>query len=228
MAFGDSITAGVGLPDTRCGSGPPVLTMPMSPLQLSLERQRLTANLEARKGLSYPSLLGLLLKTRHPHQLIDVINEGNPGEEIAGAGARFSSALQSANHPHAVLLLEGINDINQHGSSMVDTIAAAYQTMIRQSRAAGAAVIVSTILPERRGACRAYDWLDGVNDVAIVNARIRSMALEEGANVIDLYSVFEPQLDTLLGVDGLHPTDAGYQVMAQGFFAVIEKLFTDD
>ena len=30
-----------------------------------------------------------------------------------------------------------------------------------------------------------------------------------------------PDVNTLIGVDGLHPTEAGYQRMAETFFAVI-------
>jgi hypothetical protein len=41
--------------------------------------------------------------------------------------------------------------------------------------------------------------------------------------LVDLYPVFEGNLDTLLGPDGLHPTEAGYQKMAETFFATIRE-----
>jgi len=226
LAFGDSITAGVGGIQTLC---PGATSLPASPpftlAEKWLDTQKLIANLATRDGLSYPSFLAQMLSNAHKRQLIKMVNAGVPGEEIADGVSRFPSELINA-HPHAVLLLEGVNDINQHGSSTATVIATAYQTMIRNARQLGAEVIVATILPERRGACRGYDWLDGVNDVVIVNARIREVALREGATVLDLYSQFAPRLDVLLGGDGLHPTDPGYQVMAQGFYAAVERLFT--
>ncbi len=228
LAFGDGLTAGVGLPDAACPSTPTTIGAPLSSPSLAFKRFRIGGTLEAREGLSYPTLLATLLKNRHPDQLIKVINAGQPDEEVTAGVARFPTALQDANHPHAVLLLEGISDINLHGAGTLDAMAGAYRAMILAARQMGAEVIVSTILPERRGACRAYDWLDGVNDIVTVNARLRAVALQEGASVIDLYSVFEPRVNTLLGPDGLYPTDPGYQVMADSFFGVIEKLFERD
>jgi lysophospholipase L1-like esterase len=47
------------------------------------------------------------------------------------------------------------------------------------------------------------------------------MALEEGAVLVDLYEAFAGQVDALIGGDGLHPNEAGYQHMAETFFAAI-------
>src|SRR4029077_6526588 len=124
LAFGDSITAGVGGVDTACPGIPFASGPPFSLAAKWMETQLLIANLETRKGNSYPSFLKVLLKNAHPHQRINMINAGAPGEEIADGANRFPTELANAQHPHAVLLLEGINDINQHGSSTVEAIAA--------------------------------------------------------------------------------------------------------
>ena len=45
----------------------------------------------------------------------------------------------------------------------------------------------------------------------------------EGATYVDLYNGLLPQADTLIGVDGLHPTEAGYRRIAELFFAAIKS-----
>jgi lysophospholipase L1-like esterase len=93
--------------------------------------------------------------------------------------------------------------------------------MVREAQRRGMPVFLGTLLPQRRGACRAFDWLDGVEDVSAANSQIRSMAVTEGANLVDLYPAFAGFTDTLLGPDGLHPSETGYQTMANLFYAAI-------
>jgi lysophospholipase L1-like esterase len=73
------------------------------------------------------------------------------------------------------------------------------------------------LLPQRVNACRAY----APSLIAPTNDLIRSLALTEGATLVDLYQAFTGMENTLLGIDGLHPTEAGYDKMAQTFFDAI-------
>ena len=84
-------------------------------------------------------------------------------------------------------------------------------------------MFVGTLLPQRQGACRGYDFCDGVNDTVTTNAKIRTMVMAEGAYLVDLYPAFEGQTTALLGLDGLHPNEAGYQKMAEMFFEAIRQ-----
>ena len=54
-----------------------------------------------------------------------------------------------------------------------------------------------------------------------INDLIRGMAAAEGAVLVDLYQAFDGQIDTLIGADGLHPNEAGYQQMAETFFTAV-------
>ena len=47
------------------------------------------------------------------------------------------------------------------------------------------------------------------------------MSIEEGATFVDLYNAMLPEAATLIGSDGLHPTEAGYRRIADLFFAAI-------
>jgi lysophospholipase L1-like esterase len=44
------------------------------------------------------------------------------------------------------------------------------------------------------------------------------MAAEEGAVFVDLYTPLLPDAASLIGVDGLHPNEAGYRRVAQIYF----------
>ena len=50
------------------------------------------------------------------------------------------------------------------------------------------------------------------------NAKLRQMSAEEGAVFVDLYTTLLPEALTVIGVDGLHPTEAGYRRIADVFF----------
>jgi lysophospholipase L1-like esterase len=46
----------------------------------------------------------------------------------------------------------------------------------------------------------------------------------QNVHVVDLYTAFGTNR-SLMGADGLHPTEAGYELMAQTFVQAIEKVF---
>jgi len=189
-------------------------------LEERLYLQRLFVNLEATPA-AYPRKLRDLLAGRYATQTIAMANEGVGGEFVADGKKRLPGAL--ATTPSQVLLLqEGANDMNQ-GRPPTDAIVEDLRAMVRTARAGGSSVFVGTLLPQRQAACRGYDFCDGVNDTVATNAKIRTMVPAEGAFLVDLYAAFEGQTTTLLGLDGLHPNEAGYQKMAEMFFEAIRQ-----
>jgi hypothetical protein len=82
-------------------------------------------------------------------------------------------------------------------------------------------VIVGTLLPATPGAL-----LPGTVDlIDPFNTQLVPMALANGALVVDLHSAFAADVPDWIGPDGLHPTIAGYQEMAQLFFDTIRTSF---
>jgi len=222
VAFGDSITAGVLA--TSCPAGGGVncsvsTTTTMSAAQRRFELQKIFANLEESPA-AYPHVLQALLAGRYVSQSITIANEGRPGEFVADGKVRLPGTLGGA--PQVLLLLEGANDMNQ-GRPPLDAIVNDLGAMVREGRNRGMTVLVATLLPQRQTACRGYDFCDGVNDTALLNARIRTMVAAQGATLVDLYPAFEGQTSTLLGLDGLHPNEAGYQKMADLFLQTIQQ-----
>ncbi len=49
------------------------------------------------------------------------------------------------------------------------------------------------------------------------------MAAAEGVSLVDVYRAFNGDVTTLVDFDGLHPTAAGYRVIADAFFKVIQQ-----
>ena len=54
-----------------------------------------------------------------------------------------------------------------------------------------------------------------------MNDRIRTTAAGEGAVLVDLYSALATDVTRYIGLDGLHPTEAGYQRIAETFDAAV-------
>jgi lysophospholipase L1-like esterase len=194
VAFGDSITE--GFPHTIS----PALVDPAPP------------------G-SYPLVLQSLLRARYTAQTISVLDEGVGGELVATGLARLPAAL-AADKPGALLLMEGANDLNQYGTAGVSIIASAIQSMIRVARARSLTVFVGTLLPERGNGTPARASHPEL--VVPTNAAIRSVVAAEGVTLVDLYTAFGGVADpVLISSDGLHPTAAGNQRIAETFNASI-------
>jgi lysophospholipase L1-like esterase len=95
--------------------------------------------------------------------------------------------------------------------------------MIQEARSRSITVFAATLLPERPGGCRAYDYSEDYDDIIEANVQIRRMIGTEGAILVDLYEAFNGRTAMLIGEDGLHPSAAGYQRIAQTFFDAIKK-----
>jgi acyl-CoA thioesterase-1 len=207
-AFGDSITEGTvsscsGLTATS-GIRPPW--------------QMLRFDGVVDPARSYPTRLQAMLRARYTAQAPEVANDGRAGERTDEGVERIRTVL-AERRPQAMLLLEGANDVNQ-GVPRFD-IALNVRDMARRSREAGAqAVFVATLLPQRAGACKAY----GADRISSTNESIRAMVAAEGFTLVDLETAFAGR-DDLLGPDGLHPSEAGYELIATAFFDALRARF---
>jgi lysophospholipase L1-like esterase len=218
MAFGDSMTEGFLQP---CKVG--TLTRGIWSIMDDMASLR-TVRPPQYSAVSYPVKLQSMLALRYAAQSITVINEGSGGETAAFGATQFASVLNQ-DQPQVVLLLEGINDI--HGSvpqsNGIPIVASSLRSMVQEAKRRGVFVFLATLLPERKGSCRSFDWDDGVEDVVPADSQIRVLAASENVPLVDMYPAFSPSLDTLIGVDGLHPSEAGYQKMADLFYAAITQ-----
>jgi lysophospholipase L1-like esterase len=205
VAFGDSITEGVV---STCNRITPFMTFRESLLQMP------TA---ADAAWSYPNLLQGLLRGYFPAESTVVINRGRAGEEVASGQGRLPTELM--NHtPEVLLLQEGANDVVQGHSP--GAIAGSLRGMVQLARMRNTMVFLGTVLPEKASPCRAY-----LTPAAVppVNDAIRALAASENVPLVDLYAAFGDPPGDLIGPDGLHPTDAGYRLIAETFFNAIQQ-----
>ncbi len=166
----------------------------------------------------YPTGLRNLLAARYAAQEFTVVNAGLGAETTGGGVGRLAGVL-SANNTQVLLLVEGVNDLAPADSSVIPGLISNLRTMIQTARGRGVIVMLGTLLPEVFGAQRA-----GAAPLIVpTNDQIRSLAASQGVTLVDLYQAFHGSEATLIGGDGLHPTEAGYQTIAQTFFEAIRN-----
>ena len=137
-----------------------------------------------------------------------------PKELAAEAVARFRNALR-ASRPDVVLLLQGYNDLGSPSARRAAS--SALEEMAKEARGAGARLFMATLTPSVPGRDRAPE----PSSILAMNDAIRSLAAGERAALVDLYQAALPNLQTWIGIDGLHPTEAGYAGIADAFYAAI-------
>jgi lysophospholipase L1-like esterase len=204
LAFGDSVTAGEVTVPTSGG-----LEMGGFP----------SFKLIVVTAASYPTQLQAMLRTRYLTQsaVIAVANAGLPAERATQGAQRFPSVMSQV-RPEVVLLLEGYNDLSLLGVAGVNPAATAIETMARDARTRGARVFIASLTPPRGGGRNTLP----ADAVTTYNTRLRAVATGEGAVFVDLYQALVSNVTLYIGVDGLHPTEVGYQRIAETFFAAVQ------
>jgi lysophospholipase L1-like esterase len=148
-----------------------------------------------------------------------------PGKPYVGRGISGQTTPQMlvrfrqdvvALHPKAVVILAGINDIaGNTGPSTLEMVQDNLMSMTEIAKANGIRVVLSSVLP-------AYDfpWRPGMQPAAKVvalNAWIKDYAARVGETYLDYHT---PMVDARGGLpkelasDEVHPTEAGYRIMA--------------
>ena len=162
---------------------------------------------------AYPGRLQAMMAQRYTDQTPTVSNHGVSGEHAADGVSRFVRAIRAEN-PEAVLLLEGINDISAAPDRGASVALAAMDAMCKEARNRRVAVFLATLPPERDSGTRAISrsTLDRYNE------DLRRLARGEGAVVVDLARDLDV---SLVGLDGIHLTEAGYERVAALFLQAI-------
>lgn len=199
LAFGDSVTAGeITSPTGVTASGAPNYTLIVVP----------TA--------SYPAVLQGRLHSTYTTQASSIVvaNAGEPNERILDGAERFPGAYD-ATRPEVVLLMEGVNGLPGVGP---DISTGVMRIMVQHAKAGGSRVFVGSMIPQVPGRPRGNT---PTSELLAYNATLRLMSQQEGMVFVDLYTAMLADAATLIGSDGLHPTEAGYRRIAELFFASI-------
>ncbi len=185
-------------------------------------------------GGGYPERLRAMLRMYSNQQTFGVTNRGLPGEPASAGERRLQSELSElmggtvplSLRPQALLLLEGINDMNAGVSPT--RAASSVVAMVQTARLFNLTVLVATI-PQTY---RSVDSMGVVREnsaeqVPVFNTELRRQVSGlQNVRVVDLYAAFGTNsYGTYVGLDGLHLTPAGYDRMAQWFHAAIVDQF---
>jgi lysophospholipase L1-like esterase len=208
VAYGDSITYG----EDGANS-----------FSQTINGQRFHTTVQFPPPQTYPGALQTELDARYTSQLPPVSNQGAVGEQVLDPQTFPTKFVTRTSGPYdVVLLMEGANDLAPTTSA--SAIAAGLGRMIDNARSRGLKVYLATIPPENASsACMPGCRGDKAGLVPPLNDQIRLLASSKGVPLVDVFQAFHGDVITLIGPDGLHPTAAGYQVIADTFFASIKQ-----
>ena len=198
VAFGDSMTAGQVISE---GAGLIIRTLQLDDAK------------------AYPTLLLSMLQGRYTGQAggLVMFKAGVPGETTAGGVGRLPTIIDGGTYD-VLLLMEGANDFPNYQAALGNM-----RTMIEYAKRRNLRVYVATVPPENPTPdplC--YANLGGnFASVDPYNSSLRALIGSEGVTLVDVGAAFNGDL-SLVDCDGLHPTPAGYQLIASTFFKAIE------
>jgi lysophospholipase L1-like esterase len=195
VAFGDSLTSG---------------TLAVTPTMLLTTSQ-----------FDYPRMLLSKLQARYRLQTLQIVNEGIPGEMAADGGVQRFRSVMLQHRPGIVLLMEGTNDLLNTVNGPTYAITALRQ-MVQEAKSQGIRVALATIPPQRAGGLRHRDAVAAI--IPGFNDQVRALATSEAVALVDVYNAMKDDM-SLIGLDDLHPTPRGYEVIAETFFQAIRRSF---
>jgi acyl-CoA thioesterase I len=148
-----------------------------------------------------------------------------PGKPYVGRGISGQTTPQMlvrfrqdviALRPAVVVILGGTNDIaGNTGPSTLEMIEDNLASMAELARANGIAVVLSSVLPVYD-----YPWRPGLTPapkIVALNAWMKQYASTHGAVYLDYHSAMADERQGMkaeIAADGVHPTEAGYRIMA--------------
>lgn len=143
------------------------------------------------------------------------VNRGISGQTTPQMLVRFRQDVVALK-PSAVVILAGINDIaGNTGYSTLDMIEDNLSSMAEIAKANGIRVVMASVTPS-------YDFpwrkgLEPVGKILALNEWMKGYADKHGAVYLDYYSALVDDKGAMkegLSSDGVHPTAAGYEIMA--------------
>ena len=156
------------------------------------------------------------------------INRGIDGQTTPEMLVRFRQDV-IALHPEIVVVLAGTNDIaGVTGRTLNEDIEANYASMSELARAHGIRMVFASVLPVHNYTHNAEESfaLRPRERILALNQWLKDYCAKNGLVYLDYFSALVDEggmLKRALADDGVHPTDAGYKIMASLAEKAIEK-----
>lgn len=160
------------------------------------------------------------------------INRGIDGQTTPQMLVRFRQDV-IALHPKVVVVLAGTNDIaGVTGRTSNEDIEANYASMAELARAHGIRMVFASILPVHNYTHDAEESfaLRPRDRILALNGWLKSYCARNRFVYLDYFSALVDErgmLKQALAEDGLHPTDAGYKIMAPLAEKAIQKALAE-
>jgi len=216
VAFGDSITFGTV----------------RDPIAATLYRPEM-GFFSLGEPHSYPYKLNTLLTNHYKAQTLTINNEGWPGELASTVWTPDSRPIGEvrihdvldARDPQVLLLMEGTNDlffsVGRASDNGIPDIIDALEGMIDEAQLRSIQVFLATIAPQRVATNPNRSRVAVV--IPALNQEIRALAVRRNVVLVDIYAALVNNMNLYIGNDHLHPTEAGYQKIAETFFESIKQ-----
>ena len=179
---------------------------------------------------AYPTKLQELFDRDYPGQGITVINRGVNGQRAEVTRDLLPNHLLR-DRPDAVLIMTGYNNLTspcapgRAGSAdcgdATEFVAFAVRDCIRKAKESPVGVkfiFASTLTPPGPSGSRRIDR----DAILEVNRKIRQQVALEKVVLVDAHPAFVGHEADYVNTDGLHLRPAGYQALADAFFAAIK------
>ena len=132
-------------------------------------------------------------------------------------------------HPQVVVICAGTNDIAQNtGYISLEHILDNLQSMVDLARAHGIRPILCSVPPAGD-----FSWNPGLEPapkIIRLNEMIKAYADEEGIPYVDYHTQMATENGAMIAAytyDGVHPTEAGYEVMERILPPVVEQVLAE-
>jgi len=147
------------------------------------------------------------------------VNRGISGQTTEQMLVRFRQDVVDL-HPAVAVILAGTNDIaGNTGPESLAQIEGDFETMVEVARANQIRVVLSSLTPENgtRPQWTTYTVLRPPGEIVELNDWLKRYCQENGVVYLDYYSAMvdgQGRMKPELTQDGLHPSAAGFEVMA--------------
>lgn len=143
--------------------------------------------------------------------------KGVSGETTGSMLKRYASDVIDQ-HPQAVVILAGTNDIAQKDGVFVtaEQISSNIFLMAKMAQSAGIKVVLCSLLPS-----------SGYGLIPTLNTIIEEWAVNNNCEYVDYYSMFvqaDGSLDPKFTTDNCHLVAEGYYIMEQAIMPILESM----
>lgn len=188
-----------------------------SPVTMVAIGDSLTYGWLAEKG--YLDFLQETLASRYPNSNLSILNRGIPGDTAEGGLQRLQADV-IAIRPECVLIQFALNDAytGYRPDRFAENIRAMVQVISRQINAE--TILITSV------------WIDSLpeNKLALIfYQELEAVAEENQLPIAKVHEYWKLKINSglkmarLVQPDGVHPTAAGYKVMAEAVAEVFEK-----